>query len=441
MGFVAYNEEKKDLAIIFRGTILDREWVQNINGLGSAWNDLELQTQSVDRENGGYGRDQISLALLEVKNSIGASLCINFAAAFGLTLFFSTFYHSASEFLVTDRIVSGDLIYSILKGYVDIFSRFFSWIPSGDLLQQGTDVLQKILSLFGGINFDKLLPLFDIAKYFIKNASLSALIVSLVNSIFSGTVANILVWGLFSRLLILFTSFSKKEKVFQTGFSELYTTDPDDGEYTRSPQKVVYDALYKYLVDPSTKKEVKTITTSGHSLGASLAVVAAHHAGVTVKAFSQDFKKFPSIPVRCITFACPKVASAEVFKSFPQLNIEHYHYLNRGDIVPMAMTGIFTNGLGFDNNHVLRLDPANLDRPYEPSSPSLLASVPRGVWGLGDAAALLLFLKYTAGESIAARFKGALGYPDPDSRGVMKDKKLNKVHSKYYSTSADSGFI
>ena len=50
-----------------------------------------------------------------------------------------------------------------------------------------------------------------------------------------------------------------------------------------------------------------------------------------------------------------------MFKSFKELGITHYHYLNRGDIVPIVAAGIFTNGLGIDNNHVLRLDPVEVD--------------------------------------------------------------------------------
>ena len=300
MGFIAYNKEKKDLAIIIRGTILDREWVQNVNGLGAAWNDTDLTGEFWKRK---LGSEQYSLALFETFEP-DPSLFLRLNGLIGLGVFLYGLYQFAT---------GSGLDFSEFTGIKEALSAIAAYI-------------QK--------------DAFEVVKQIVVSGLL-------------GVFTNVALWFLFSNpVLSLLASSKKKEKVFQSGFLELYTTPPTRPEQS-SLQADVYDAIRETL---AARKEIKSITVSGHSLGASLTILAAHHAALTAKSLSKT-----PIPVNAITFACPKAGSPEVFKSFKELGITHYHYLNRGDIVPIVMTGIFTNGLGIDNNHVLRMDPVEVD--------------------------------------------------------------------------------
>ena len=304
MGFIAYNKEKEDLAIIIRGTILDREWVQNADGKGAAWNDTDITGEAADRK---FGPEQFSLAIYETfKPDPSVFLLVNLIASIGVSLF-GFFQFASASFQPGNA-----------AGFIAIAKEIVSWLNNGKV-----QILKQLfLNVLGGLGL------------------------------------NYGLWSLFANpILSLLARSRKKVKAFQSGFSELYTT-PTIHPKATSPQRAVYDAIYDTIV--KKKLKVKTITTAGHSLGASLAVLAAHHAALTVKDFSAKYGT-PVVPVNCITFACPKVGSPEVFKSFKDLGITHYHYLNRGDIVPIVMTGVFTNGLGIDNNHVLRLDPEEVN--------------------------------------------------------------------------------
>jgi len=213
---------------------------------------------------------------------------------------------------------------------------------------------------------------------------------------------------------------TSKEKVFHIGFSELYRTQnelfnvPGD-----SPKASVFKAIEKY--HNKSNFGLKRITVGGHSLGASLAVIATYHSAMTLRSFNK------TIPIHCITFSCPAVASPEVFKSFSKLNIKHYHYLNRGDPVPVVTTGIFTNGLGFPNNHVIRLDPTN---PQGDRTTPHGTDVPQSISPFLQC--LYIFLSYVD-KKINDIFK--LTIPSvllPENlepvQGVIKAGKLNQVY-------------
>ena len=295
MGFVAYNKEKKDLVVIIRGTNLGREWVQTFDAMGAAWNDTDITGESTAARN--LGPEQYSLALYEsAKPDMRAYLRAN--ALFGVGVFLFAFLRLASPSSATRSIAE--------------------WLAKEKL-----SILRQIL----------------------------------ISSLF-GVLSSVISWVLISNpILSMLAKAEKKEKVFQSGFSQLYTTSTVR-PLAASPQRVIYNAIYDVVV--AKKLEVKTITTAGHGLGASLSVIAAHHAALTVKQLAADHGT-PTIPITCVTFACPKLGSPEVFKSFKNMGITHYHYLNRGDIVPIVPSGRFTNGLGIDNNHVLRLDPEEVN--------------------------------------------------------------------------------
>ena len=73
MGFIAYNEKEQDLAIIFRGTIFPREWIQNIATFGYSWNDTDVSgdidcgcDKPKNLEDRRYKMSQLANSLYEV---------------------------------------------------------------------------------------------------------------------------------------------------------------------------------------------------------------------------------------------------------------------------------------------------------------------------------------------------------------------------------------
>jgi hypothetical protein len=237
-----------------------------------------------------------------------------------------------------------------------------------------------------------------------------------------------LLWGIIADLIVAFFieciihdlyTDTAKEKVFHIGFSELYRTqnEQSNGKKGDSPKASVYKAIKKYH-----KKGLQRITVGGHSLGASLAVIAAYHSAMTLRSYNK------TIPIHCITFSCPAVASPEVFKSFSKLNIKHYHYLNRGDPVPVVTTGIFTNGLGFPNNHVIRLDPTNPqgDRTTPLGTDVFYKRIPPSVQCLHMFAS---YVSLTFFEGVKLTIPSVLLPENPEPlQGVIKASKLNQVH-------------
>ena len=73
MGFIAYNKEQEDLAIVFRGTNIYREWIQNVVGFGSEWKDNDegkeincgCDERNLDDQNRIYKIGQLLTSLIE----------------------------------------------------------------------------------------------------------------------------------------------------------------------------------------------------------------------------------------------------------------------------------------------------------------------------------------------------------------------------------------
>jgi hypothetical protein len=101
-----------------------------------------------------------------------------------------------------------------------------------------------------------------------------------------------------------------------------------------------YDSI-KIRCRDLVKKElpkIKKVVVTGHSLGASVAVLC----GLDMAQYLETLCDGSSRPpVEIVTFACPMVANKHLGDEFRRLNVRHVHYLNRGDIVPSGMLGSF----------------------------------------------------------------------------------------------------
>lgn len=423
MGFIAYNKEKHDLAIIFRGTSLDREWIQNIVGFGAEWNDTDVNGEikcGCESKETTYKMCQFSMADNELScTSIPYVLIPGFMGIFSIistlpwskwsaslyTIFIRRWQsvqpvvlqflegnipeklkYTGNKFIfpyLTDNWMSTRTARrSIISFFQKQTSNALNLIVDHRLLEFVRNALTKAIPILKAtadsirwlsrLEFFPLLghmitaisnivsATFGFIGFIVPAAGFKEVIVSIVKA-----VTYSITFGIFVDLIFFFTvrttsmvitklMNSAKKPVFRVGFSELYSTQAEI-PWETSPKKAVFLAISKY------KLNLTTITIAGHSLGAALAVIAAHHAASSLKFLNESSNNsISAVNIRLITFACPNVASPEVFKRFSASNITHFHYLNRGDIVPIIKTGIFTNGLGIPNNHVLRLDPVSL---------------------------------------------------------------------------------
>jgi len=141
--------------------------------------------------------------------------------------------------------------------------------------------------------------------------------------------------------------------VLQRGFKQLYTNDDDaasgnpDGQ-NRSPQQRILDCVNNCL----NTNSIDTVTISGHSLGSSLAEIAALDVAQNLEKLGKNGK----VETRLVTFACPRTGSAAMGKEFNRLKVNHYHYLNRGDIVPIMSAPAFIHYKD-EYYHERRFDP------------------------------------------------------------------------------------
>lgn len=107
--------------------------------------------------------------------------------------------------------------------------------------------------------------------------------------------------------------------------------------------------LLKVIEDYGT---INTISVSGHSLGSALASICAID-------LAEALEKEPELrgkvreKIQLITYACPKFAAGEKIEEAME-NIDYYHYLNRGDIVPCGMPGQYRHS---KTMQVRRFDP------------------------------------------------------------------------------------
>ena len=78
--------------------------------------------------------------------------------------------------------------------------------------------------------------------------------------------------------------------------------------------------------------QVRTISLAGHSLGASIATIAA--LGIAEQILKNNFPA--KIDVRLISYASPKVGNKQLWMRLDELNVDYDHYFIDGDLITEA---------------------------------------------------------------------------------------------------------
>eukprot|EP01018_Ginkgo_biloba_P010491 Gb_18798 [translate_table: standard] len=121
----------------------------------------------------------------------------------------------------------------------------------------------------------------------------------------------------------------------ESGFLSVYTGKSKDSRYSHmSARELVITEIQRLLQEHSG--EQISITLSGHSLGAALALLCAYDIGHMVT------DVFPAIPVTVFTFGCPRVGNKSFVDRLQQLNVKVLRVVNVNDVVP-RVPGIMLN--------------------------------------------------------------------------------------------------
>eukprot|EP01039_Chlorochromonas_danica_P006920 gene6920-7653_t len=111
---------------------------------------------------------------------------------------------------------------------------------------------------------------------------------------------------------------------------------------------VTYDAGHGVLQGPQTRcrallddllktHNLEKVTVTGHSLGASLAIITA----LDLAQYLSSKPEKDRVKVEAVTFACPKVGNYRFLDALEKAGVRHYHHHVRGDFIPF--TGFFSN--------------------------------------------------------------------------------------------------
>eukprot|EP01035_Chromulina_nebulosa_P035449 gene35449-47652_t len=112
------------------------------------------------------------------------------------------------------------------------------------------------------------------------------------------------------------------------GFLEIFQAGGDEDKSMQSLEEYLKEYIDKVAKKAKEgKTKVKTITLAGHSLGASIATVAA-------LGIAEQIEHQPK--VNLVSYASPKVGGKNPWKRLIELNVAYDHYFNDGDVVPMA---------------------------------------------------------------------------------------------------------
>eukprot|EP00981_Chlorochromonas_danica_P012865 scaffold5510_cov166-Ochromonas_danica.AAC.2 len=82
---------------------------------------------------------------------------------------------------------------------------------------------------------------------------------------------------------------------------------------------------------------LEKVTVTGHSLGASLAVITA----LDLAQYLSSKPEKDRVKVEAVTFACPKVGNYRFLDALEKAGVRHYHHHVRGDFVPFV--GFYSN--------------------------------------------------------------------------------------------------
>lgn len=128
------------------------------------------------------------------------------------------------------------------------------------------------------------------------------------------------------------------------------------GDATPSPVQLVRQYLIQ-LIKEAGKDQIRTICTTGHSLGAALCIVNAFHLGcllhnddeITGLLTTYGYARPPR--VTAFAFAPPRVGNPPFAEAAAKLGVKVLRICNMGDLVPLT-PGIVQSGTGlFDNLH------------------------------------------------------------------------------------------
>jgi len=118
------------------------------------------------------------------------------------------------------------------------------------------------------------------------------------------------------------------------GFLEIYQKTNGDRS-VKSLKEYLHSYIKSLILEG--KKTIKTISLSGHSLGASIATIATLGIAEQIEEIYKCSCSMTEKPkIRLISFASPKVGGKNLWKRLDELNVAYDHYFNAGDVVPMA---------------------------------------------------------------------------------------------------------
>lgn len=129
------------------------------------------------------------------------------------------------------------------------------------------------------------------------------------------------------------SSKSSKEPIhIHRGFYSIYKSKDGDGD---SLEEVLKSYIGKVAEKAKQgRMNIKTISISGHSLGASIAAIASLGIAEEVKCL-RDATFDPEI--RVVNFANPAFAGYRFWERLKELNVSYDHYFNIGDWVPTVL--------------------------------------------------------------------------------------------------------
>nr|CAB3463675.1 unnamed protein product [Digitaria exilis] len=152
------------------------------------------------------------------------------------------------------------------------------------------------------------------------------------------------------------------------GFLSLYTSSKPSSKFNqKSARDQVFEEVKRLM--ELYKNEEKSITVTGHSLGAALSMISSVDmaaAGLNVSPAGSTTQQ-PPCPVTAVVFACPNVGNfffKSAFGSFRELRALHVR--NFGDVVPLfpALTYVDVSSaalsLTASRSPFLKWDPANV---------------------------------------------------------------------------------
>ncbi|XP_043690487.1 phospholipase A1-Igamma3, chloroplastic-like [Telopea speciosissima] len=129
----------------------------------------------------------------------------------------------------------------------------------------------------------------------------------------------------------------------ESGFYDLYTKKEQNCKYCSFSAREQVLAEIKRLIERYKKEEELSITITGHSLGAALALISAYDiAEMKLNIRHENSKKQSRIPITVFSFAGPRVGNLKFKERCDELGVKVLRVVNVHDMVP-TVPGIITN--------------------------------------------------------------------------------------------------